>query len=375
MFLPGEDPEEFRRQVDRWAAQLGAVTEAEYAQVERAVYHLWKARRAGNASAAAVTRAIKAVENAFYDNQQAQLQMLIDHLPVSPLAVVAQLALGSVGIRWLLSRLEHLAEDLRTFGHLTVPARITFLHLSGMVPTSLFQHEQVMAFQMACLSAECGGRKVSAAGAAELLKDSRPAAMDPADFARQLEPHHATMPPPEVARGLIAHMIRVMQSNLTADLELITARELHELQLRQTEAQCDVTREGSLRERYETTADRQHQASLRTLRGLLDTRRKYGEGDLPEREGSNQQEEQEQPVEGPVNPPPAGPAEGAIPPQGVAVQKEATVTQVSGEDRTCNEGALQSTPGGPVRQGEGSATTSTGAETGHLARAFQPLRE
>src|SRR5258705_5291 len=42
--LPGEDPEQFLGEVDRWARQLGAETEAERAQVETAVSTRWRMR-------------------------------------------------------------------------------------------------------------------------------------------------------------------------------------------------------------------------------------------------------------------------------------------------------------------------------------------
>jgi hypothetical protein len=38
IFLPGEDPEEYAAQVDRWSVTLGAETEPEIAQVGLAVY-------------------------------------------------------------------------------------------------------------------------------------------------------------------------------------------------------------------------------------------------------------------------------------------------------------------------------------------------
>src|SRR3954454_8718126 len=44
--LPGEDPEQFQGEVDRWARQLGAETEAERAQVVTAVSTRWRMRRA-----------------------------------------------------------------------------------------------------------------------------------------------------------------------------------------------------------------------------------------------------------------------------------------------------------------------------------------
>src|SRR2546423_14664819 len=43
--LPGEDPEEFQGEVALWAQQLGAVTEAERAQVEAAVSTRWRMGR------------------------------------------------------------------------------------------------------------------------------------------------------------------------------------------------------------------------------------------------------------------------------------------------------------------------------------------
>src|SRR5258708_26811126 len=55
--LPGEAPEQFQGEVDRWAQQLGAGTEAERAQVEAAVSARWRIRRARDAEVSAVAEA------------------------------------------------------------------------------------------------------------------------------------------------------------------------------------------------------------------------------------------------------------------------------------------------------------------------------
>src|SRR3954466_14229867 len=82
--LPGEDPEEFQSEVDRWARQLGAATEAERAQVEAAVSPRWRMRRARDAEASAVAEAIAGLEEGFDDRRAAEVRATIPRLPQAP---------------------------------------------------------------------------------------------------------------------------------------------------------------------------------------------------------------------------------------------------------------------------------------------------
>jgi hypothetical protein len=375
MFLPGEDPEEFYQQVDRWAKQLGAFSEPEYAQVERAVYQLWKARRAGNANVAAMTRVIENIAAAFAKRQYEKLLALLEQLPIDPRAIINQLMVMSVGLRWQLEILDRLAAALEQQGCFGSGTPINFLYLNGFVPTHLFSNPRLMSLQMACLAAACGTTPPTATEAAALLADSQPSYMDAAEFARQLEPHVAKLPTAAQARAFLTTIVAAMRQKLTRDLEVVTADEQQKIDLEITEARSDVTAEGSLRERYETAANRQHDAALRTLRSLQDARRKYGEGDLTDLEAVLPRENQEPPQEsapGPWEPVPAG---DASPAEEAPGQNEPYVTQVAVQVKACNEGEAANPGAGPVPGDAGPAAVGTQATTGHRATAFQPLRE
>src|SRR3954467_13724615 len=82
--LPGEDPEEFLGEVDRWARQLGAETDAERAQAETAISTRWRLRRARGAEATAVAEAIDGLEDGYDDRRAAEVRATIPLLPQDP---------------------------------------------------------------------------------------------------------------------------------------------------------------------------------------------------------------------------------------------------------------------------------------------------
>src|SRR4030088_3316224 len=100
--LPGEDPEEFQGEVDGWAQQLGAATEAERAQVEAAVSTRWRMRRARDAEATAGAEAIDGLREGCGARRAAEVRATIARLPQDPDGVVRQLRNSTAGCDWLL---------------------------------------------------------------------------------------------------------------------------------------------------------------------------------------------------------------------------------------------------------------------------------
>lgn len=380
-FLPDEVPEEFYQQVQRWADQLGAVTEPEYILVQRSVYNFWKTRRAGNAGAAAITRTIERATATFERDLDRKAAALIPQLPASPAAVAAQLEQCTPGLAWLIGRSGTLITVLKERGYWDSPQRNEFFYLMGVDPRNLFSQPEVMSMLLDCLAAQRDGAPLTGEEAARLLGDLRPEYMDQAEFAQRLAPHVAKLRRVEHARRFLGHVVGQMHQTRLSAREPVAAYERQQRELVLTELKCDVSHEGSLRERYEATADRQMQAALRSLRSLQADRRKYGEGDLSGLEGegdgagASASEAEEEPAEAVVRTEETGSSAGASREEGAGERSEATVTQVSGVKTSCDEssGGLPGTDAVP--DGAGLGAGSGGAAAGHPARGFEPLRE
>src|SRR3954470_23222567 len=132
--LPGEDPEQFLGEVDRWGRQLGAETEAKRAQVETAVSTRWRMRRARDAEATAVAEAIAGLEDGFDDRRAAEVRALIPSLPQDPDGVVRQLRSSTAGCDWLLMQWGLMDARLRTHRSFEFSQRGFALQLTGRLP-------------------------------------------------------------------------------------------------------------------------------------------------------------------------------------------------------------------------------------------------
>jgi hypothetical protein len=87
-FLPGESPELFYEAVNIWITRLGAATEPECAEIERAIYDLLKLERVRNATGAAGTQTIENLEPAYHDRIAGEVRELVPQLPEEPGRVV-----------------------------------------------------------------------------------------------------------------------------------------------------------------------------------------------------------------------------------------------------------------------------------------------
>jgi hypothetical protein len=335
MFLPDEDPEAFFAEVRRWALQLGAVTEPEMAQAERAVYNRWKQRRARNADAAAISRVVDDVRKDYYKRQHARLKELLERFPLEPVSTACHLEDMSVGVQWMLVANEGLRKDLGACGFLSIEQGAELVRLTAHNPSMLYEDDCVMQVFRGCLSARFGPAGLTFAEAVEKLGELRPTWMMPSEFARRLEPHLARpMLPQEEARAYLVRLLEKLRDHHTRLVEKLTAIEDREIHLTIVEAKCDVGDKGRLRSHYEAMADRQQDASLRTLRALQRDRREFGEGVLENPDQPVQPGGQVQSSAAPerAEPPAAATAQ---PQQQPDSKNEATVSQAPGAHQAC----------------------------------------
>ncbi len=143
IFLEGESPESFRQDVDRLARQLGAVGDAEYAQVETVVYSRLRMLRAENADATAVNAVTDKIKDDFEDQSCATVRALIPLLPEAPDTTVEQLKNSSKGCAYLLEQWALISERLITHYAFEVSQRTFAIKLAGYRPNELFRNSTV----------------------------------------------------------------------------------------------------------------------------------------------------------------------------------------------------------------------------------------
>jgi hypothetical protein len=342
IFLKDERPEEFYAQVNRWAIELNAVTAAEYACVEMAVYNLWKLRRARNANAVAINEVTDGAELAYYQQQHARLHELFAMIPSDPRAAFREIGQMTQGVRWILFMLEQFAGTLQAVGTFDAAQRTELARLFGLEPLDLCINREVVRFLFDLLALEYPAGTLTAARAAEVLAEFRPGFMTVEDFQVRLEPHIAGMMPVAQTREYFGLAIAKRIEDWTDFLKLLRVQDEKEIAKAITLAKCDVSNAGQRREQNEGRAEAAHFRNLRGLHALQNVRRKFGAGD-PDEPG------------GPPEPPEhaaSGPMQEAEPPAGVAPAAEVksendpTVTQATGEAKGCGAEALQPDPAG-----------------------------
>jgi hypothetical protein len=330
-FLPGEDEQEFHAQVARWARQLRAETDIEYAEVEEAVYAKWKQRRIRRAQGAAAHGRIEKIATDAENRVAEEVCTLIPQLPLAPGTVVPKLRSSSQGCAFLIQQFQLLQAWLATHSCFEVSQRRYFLQLLGRRPADLFVDPLVFEVDRLYLGAISGPGSFTAAGAANAFLLDRPDDMSEGEFARRLEPMVQNLPPIAEGHARLVRLVDQTIAELTERVELLGLREQRHRYLAAEMAPADVTHEGQLRERYDGMAGRQHHASLREVRALQADRRKYGAVDCDE---WNEQENPEDPRETGERRDVAAPPEPA--------QNEATVPEV-GEAEEEGEGPIDVT--------------------------------
>jgi hypothetical protein len=372
IFLKDELPEEFYAQVHRWALQLGAVTEAEYACIEMAVYNQWKLRRARNASAVAINKVTGGIHLAYYQRQQARLLQLLDQIPHDPRAVFRDLAQMTLGVRRIVQMIEKHAATLAAVGKFDARQRTELVCLFDVEPSDLCSDREVLRLLCDILALEYGQGTLTAAQAAELLADYRPRSMTKEEFQRRIEPHLAGMLTIEEAREYLALAIAKRIEHLTDHEKLLKVREEQEIAQEITLAKSDISDAGSRREQNEGRAEAGYFRCLRGFLALQSARRKFGAGDVDER---GQPERPEPAAASSVKEQPAAPAAGAAPAAEVRGEIGPNVTQPAGEAKACSEEALQ-----PDRTGDTEGSVSIALEGAKLTEdprrvVEHPLRE
>jgi hypothetical protein len=120
---------------------------------------------------------------------------------------------------------------------------------------------------------------------------------------------------------------------------------------------------------------RLHHASLRELRAMQESRRKYGAGDLNESDDANPQEAPEPSAENPADAGNEASAQGESSAAEIRAQAKPTVPQVADEDARCNDAPAESELiREPGPQG-GLAQTLAKAEALLRRTGFEPLIE
>jgi len=355
-FLPGESEAEFYDQVASWVIQLGAVTDAEVAQVETAVYALWKADRADRAQVSAATQAAGHVRYDAEKRRAAALQALTATLREDPRAAVAQLMDSTVGCEYLITQYEFIEERLITHDSLEVSQRRELIRLAGYQPGDLFREPVVRNINRSYLGALRGAGGFTAAGAANAFINDRPEDMSEGEFERRFEVFVLDLPSKAQGKWELNAFVKEKIAELRKWAGLIRLREESDLEHELGQAEVNIRPETEKQTRYGATAKREHHAALRELRALQEMRLKYGLGELEEKADPQETTTAEElapaacdapaPEMGPVEAPELSGRETVAEPEKVRAHCEANRAEVpvESEVRTASDAAPEVTP-------------------------------
>jgi hypothetical protein len=277
VLMPGEDREEVQNKIDRYITQLGAQTDAERDCCELAVMNYVRAKRANAADVAAGTRVVNEVLDGFEDRQCLRCDELVASLPVSPAATIIQLRAFSHGIHYLLNQIELLEEQLQTTCSFHPSQRHLAIRLSGRKLEHIFTDEVVRQWNIHYLSGLHGPGKITAAQAASLLWQDRPADMDPGEFERRLGDWLDELDDIKQGQALLKEDLADVKTRLLERLEVVQVREEIDQALALQQAMVSVNAECMKYSRYRLESERGSQAALRTLHQLQRMRLNYGE--------------------------------------------------------------------------------------------------
>jgi hypothetical protein len=367
IFLPGENPEEFARDVARWAIILKAETEPEVAQVRLAVYQLWKIQRTENASGAAVAQKVDDIENNVDDENADQVGTLIPQLPTDPQRVVRALRKSVCGCTFLLGQLRLLRARLKTYPVFEVSQRRYFTQILGHKPSDLFTDPFVYELDRLYLGSISGPGSFTPAQAANAFLLDYPGDMSDREFEARFEPMVANLPTIALGHAGLVKIIELAIEELTERIELLGYREEAQRKRAVVEAKDDVNRDGDKRKRNAAMALRLHHASLRELRAMQESRRKHGAGDPDESDDANPQAAPELSAESPADAQNEAPAECDLSGANFPAQAKPTVSQVADAEACCSEPPAKSEPLREPTPESGLAQTLTEAKA-HLRR-------
>jgi hypothetical protein len=258
--------------VARWALQLGAVTDVEYAQVEEAVYAKWKQRRIRGSQGAVRYEASEHIQ-ASGDRAAEEVCTLIPQIAQSPGTIIPQLRATSQGCSFLLQQFQFLRERLATHHSFEVSQRRWALNLFARRPDHLFIDPHVYDLDRLYLGALGGPGSFTADQAANALLLDRPDDMSDGEFSRRLEPMVENLPTIAEGHAGLIKLVDTAIAELTERVGLLRLREREDREVAEIKADTDVTPDGALRVRYDGMAGRDHHAALR------DDRLKHGTDD------------------------------------------------------------------------------------------------
>jgi hypothetical protein len=375
ILLSDENPDEYASEVARWAIVLKAETEPEVAQVGLAVYQLWKVRRTERASAAAVAQKVEDIENNVDDQTSDLVRTLIPQLPLDPARVVKELRKSVCGCTYLLGQLRLLRERLTTHPVFEVSQRRYVTQALGHKPSDLFIDPFVYELDRLYLGSISGPGSFTPARAANAFLLDNPGDMSDREFEARLEPMVGNLPTIKEGHAGLVKLLEQAIEELTERVELLGLREERQRARAVVTAKDEVCRDGEKRKRNAAMAIRLHHASMRELRAMQESRRKFGAGDPDEPDGANPQEAPESGTENPADAENEPPPQGDSPAADSRAQGKATVSQVVDGNVSCNEAPAKSELLREPAQGDGLAQTR--AEAGaHLRRTgFEPLIE
>src|SRR5579871_4307043 len=120
MFLDGEDPQEFWREVDLWCKERGVRTADERAAVANAVYSVWVKARVINAQAHAYNEAVDSINHSFAGQKMAEARDLLAGLNERPEVTITAVMNNTYGCKLLINEFAALSERLKTHDSLEV---------------------------------------------------------------------------------------------------------------------------------------------------------------------------------------------------------------------------------------------------------------
>jgi len=258
---------------------------------------------------------------------------------VAPAATIIQLRSFSHGIHYLLNQIELLEEQLQTTCSFHPSQRGLAIRLSARKPENLFTDPIVRQWNIHYLSGLHGPGKITAAQAAALLWQDRPADMDPGEFERRLGGWLDELDGIKEGQALFREDLAEVKERLRERLEVVEQREEIDRALAVQQAMVSVNAECMKYLRYQRECERGTQAALRLVHQLQRMRLNYGD-----QLGGPIDDEEPDPI-------PTGEASDSGPQPGVATggesaapgaeeavyRNEAGATQVAGSSGGNNE--------------------------------------
>jgi hypothetical protein len=342
IFLSDENPDEYANEVARWAITLKAETEPEVAQVGLAVYQLWKVRRTERGSAAAVDQKVEDIENNVDDQTSDLVRALIPQLPLDPARVVKELREYVCDCTYILGQLRLLRERLTTHPVFEVSQRRYVTQVLGHKPSDLFIDPFVYELDRLYLGSISGPGSFTPARAANAFLLDNPGDMSDREFEARLEPMVEKLPTIKEGHAGLAKLLEQAIEELTERVELLGLREERQRARAVVTAKDEVCRDGEKRKRNAAMAIRLHHASMRELRAMQESRRKYGAGDLDQLDDENHQEPAELGPENPAGSQEEAPAQGASAVAEMPAQGNPTVSQANDGHQRCDEAPAES---------------------------------